>query len=91
MRPALIVINLINVIAIAIIIALTQQSEAMERCEHEDGSTQNVCVWEYKTPQGESQTLVNHNYGEWTFYPHTQTYITWDSAPTAEMIKEAVK
>lgn len=91
MRKILGILALITAVVVAVIIALTQQSEAMQRCAQEDGSTQDVCVWSYTTPQGESRTLVNHNYGEWTYYPHTGAYITWDSAPTSADVIAAAK
>lgn len=62
-------------------------------CELEDGSTQSVCVWSYTTPQGEARTLINHEFGEYTYYPETSTTIYWDNplSATPERVKEAVK
>lgn len=66
-------------------------AESYPSCEEEDGSTQDVCTWAFTTPSGAERVLVNHNYGEWTFYPHTGAYITWDSEPTPEEITAATR
>lgn len=70
-------------------VPVNPDSPSYPLCEEEDGATQDTCTWHYTTSKGESRTLVNHNWGEWTYYPHTNSYITWDSEPTQDQVLAA--
>lgn len=64
---------------------------SLPECEHEDGSSQETCVWYYTTKDGQPRELIQHNYGEWAYYPNTDKSITWDSMPDAETVRNAAK
>jgi hypothetical protein len=74
----------------AIVMMMNVGDGSIPQCTSEDGSSQSICEWHY-TVNGEPRTLINHEYGEWTYYPHTDTTITWDNEPNPLVVQNAAR